>query len=161
VAYLEEQVTSRLVAAGVPASATGLDDFSYVRMMSEFRKRRAEETEALGPEDRARYETERAAILNHIAATSRAAMAERVRRDAERLENANAFFQDGGDDGETTTPVGATAKTLFSSSTDSREPDPDAFDELELGALTGERLEAAIPKVMRGVSVRESLEGGA
>jgi hypothetical protein len=88
-------------------------------------------------------------------------MAERVRRDAERLENANAFFQDGGDDGETTTPVGATAKTLFSSSTDSREPDPDAFDELELGALTGERLEAAIPKVMRGVSVRESLEGGA
>jgi hypothetical protein len=162
VAYLEEQVTSRLVAAGVPASATGLDDFSYVRMMSEFRKRRAEETEALGPEDRARYETERAAILNHIAATSRAAMAERVRRDAERLENANAFFQDGGDDGETTTPVGATAKTLFSSSTDLNEPDPKhALDELELGALTGERLEAAIPKVMRGVSVRESLEGGA
>jgi hypothetical protein len=160
VAYLEEQVTSRLVAAGVPASATGLDDFSYVRMMSEFRKRRAEETEALGPEDRARYETERAAILNHIAATSRAAMAERVRRDAERLENANAFFQDGGDDGETTTPVGATAKTLFSSSTDLNEPDPKhALDELELGALTGERLEAAIPKVMRGVSVRESLEG--
>jgi hypothetical protein len=33
------------------------------------------------------------------------------------------------------------------------------LDELELGALTGERLEAAIPKVMRGVSVRESLEG--
>ena len=92
-------------------------------------------------------------------------MAERVRREDERLENANAFFEDGGDDAETTTPVGATAKTLFSASTDSREPikdNPrDAFDELELGALTGERVAAAVPKVMRGVSVRESLEGDA
>ena len=91
-------------------------------------------------------------------------MSERVRREDERLENANAFFEDGGDDVETTTPVGATAKTLFSASTDSREPikdNPDAFDELELGALTGERVAAAVPKVMRGVSVRESLEGDA
>ena len=108
VAYLEEQVASRLAAAGAPASTAGLDDLRYVRMMADFRRRRAEETEALSLEERARYETERAAILNHVAATSRAKMREtNAPRDDETRDETR------GDDASETF-VGATAKTLFS-----------------------------------------------
>ena len=146
VAYLEEQVAARLAAAGAPAPASGLDDFRYVRMMSEFRRRRAAETEALSEEDRARYETERAAILNHIAATSRATMAERSFGNEDVSET-----RDDAEDAAETSPLGATAKALFS---ETRPRDL-------TGALTGERIAAAVPKVMRGESVRDSLEGGA
>ena len=110
VAYLEEQVASRLASMGAPASTRGggLDDVSYVRMMADFRRRRAEETEALSLEERARYETERAAILNHVAATSRAKMREtNAPRDDETRDETR------GDDASETF-VGATAKTLFS-----------------------------------------------
>ena len=146
VAYLEEQVAAQLAAAGAPAPASGLDDFRYVRMMSEFRRRRAAETEALSEEDRARYETERAAILNHIAATSRATMAERSFGNEDVSET-----RDDAEDAAETSPLGATAKALFS---ETRPRDL-------TGALTGERIAAAVPKVMRGESVRDSLEGGA
>ena len=146
VAYLEEQVAARLAAAGAPAPASGLDDFRYVRMMSEFRRRRAAETEALSEEDRARYETERAAILNHIAATSRATMAERSFGNEDVSET-----RDDAEDAAETSRLGATAKALFS---ETRPRDL-------TGALTGERIAAAVPKVMRGESVRDSLEGGA
>ena len=146
VAYLEEQVAARLAAAGAPAAASGLDDFRYVRMMSEFRRRRAAETEALSAEDRARYETERAAILNHIAATSRATMADRS------FGNEDVSgTRDDAEDAAETSRLGTTAKALFS---ETRPRDL-------TGALTGERIAAAVPKVMRGESVRDSLEGDA
>ena len=116
VAYLEEQVASRLAAAGAPASTAGLDDLRYVRMMADFRRRRAAETEALSSEDRARYETERAAILNHVAATSRATMLTREEDAASRETRED----EDGDDADETTPVGATAKTLFGAARDDR-----------------------------------------
>ena len=137
-------------AAGAPAAASGLDDFRYVRMMSEFRRRRAAETEALSAEDRARYETERAAILNHIAATSRATMADRSFGN----EDVSGTRDDAEDDFAETSRLGTTAKALFS------ETRPRGPRDLT-GALTGERIAAAVPKVMRGESVRDSLEGDA
>jgi hypothetical protein len=146
VAYLEEQVAARLAAAGAPAAASGLDDFRYVRMMSEFRRRRAAETEALSAEDRARYETERAAILNHIAATSRATMADRS------FGNEDVSgTRDDAEDAAETSRLGTTAKALFS---ETRHRD------LTPRALTGERIAAAVPKVMRGESVRDSRREG-
>jgi hypothetical protein len=119
-------------------------------MMSEFRRRRAAETEALSAEDRARYETERAAILNHIAATSRATMADRsfgnedVSKTRDDAEDASAAE---------TSRLGTTAKALFS---ETRPRDPRDLT----GALTGERIAAAVPKVMRGESVRDSRREG-
>jgi hypothetical protein len=50
-----------------------------------------------------------------------------------------------------TSRLGTTAKALFS---ETRPRDL-------TGALTGERIAAAVPKVMRGESVRDSLEGDA
>ena len=55
------------------------------------------------------------------------------------------------EDAAETWRLGATAKALFS---ETRPRDV-------TGALTGERIAAAVPKVMRGESVRDSLEGGA
>ena len=75
VAYLEERVMEQLSDQGVPEDAVGLDDVKYVRMMAKFREERRAQVEDLGEEEKRRYELERAAILNHIAATSRAIMA--------------------------------------------------------------------------------------
>ena len=69
VAYLEERVMEQLSDQGVPEDAVGLDDVKYVRMMAKFREERRAQVEDLGEEEKRRYELERAAILNHIAAT--------------------------------------------------------------------------------------------
>jgi len=77
VAYLEEQVMEQLTEFGVPETATALDDVRYVEMMAELRASRKEKLGDLGEEERRKYELERAAILDHIAATSRSIMASR------------------------------------------------------------------------------------
>ena len=73
--YLDEQVMEQLCAFGVDDDASGLTDVKYVQMMAKVRKHRDEELAALDERERAKYELERAAILAHIAASARVALA--------------------------------------------------------------------------------------
>jgi hypothetical protein len=75
VSYLDEQVMEQLCAFGVDDDASGLTDVKYVQMMAKVRKHRDEELAALDERERAKYELERAAILAHIAASARVALA--------------------------------------------------------------------------------------
>jgi hypothetical protein len=138
VAYLEEQVTAQLVGSGVGLNETKLDDVRYVKMMHEFRERHSVEIDDLSEEDSKKYETERAAILNHIAATSRVVMAERMQADA----SANS---EEGRSSNADSP--STAKILFA------EPTLNGLLNIQADDVA-----AAVPLVMQGKSVRESLE---
>ena len=73
--YLDEQVMEQLCAFGVDDDASGLTEVKYVQMMAKVRKHRDEELAALDERERAKYELERAAILAHIAASARVALA--------------------------------------------------------------------------------------
>ena len=144
VAYLEEQVIAQLFGSGVGLNETKLDDVRYVKMMHEFRERHSVEIDDLSEEDSKKYETERAAILNHIAATSRVVMAERMQADAsansEEGSSSNA-------EGILSDDSPSTAKILFA------EPTLNGLLNIQADDVA-----AAVPLVMQGKSVRESLE---